>query len=155
MRDRVRPPKELEYILDQLKDSFNVFETKQKGLMFAAAIGYALHREQLDATVLSSYGEGIRMQYFSSPQDDGFIDAIAVATAGDLNVLDPEKQPDRIDLFEKCAFLGLQAMKKQCFDNRPEDPILGILTLIDEVQFSSKRDLPGLGSVAEKLGEYL
>lgn len=155
MRDRIRPPKELEYILDQLKDTYNIFETKQKGLMFATAMGFALHKKQLDTTVLSSYGEGIRLQYFSSPQDDGFIDAIAVATTGDLNVLDPEKQPERIELFEKCAFLGLQAIKKHCFDSRQEDPILGILTLIDEVHSSSKPDLPGLGYVAEKLDEYL
>ena len=155
MRDRIRPPKELEFILDQLKDSFDIFETKQKGLMFAAAVGFALHRNELNSTSVSLYGEGIRLHYFSSPQDEGFIDAIAVASFGDLNILDPERQPDRIELFEKCAFLGLQSMKKHCFDNRPEDPILGILALVDEIQCSRKHDLPGLGSVAEKLGEYL
>ncbi|PAY16675.1 DNA phosphorothioation-associated protein 4 [Rhodopirellula sp. SM50] len=155
MKDRIRPPKELESLLDKLKDDFGIFETKQKGLMFAAAIGYALHREQVESATIEAYGEGIRMQYFSSPQDDGFIDAIAVASAGELNVLAPEKQPERIDLFERCALLGLREMQKHCFDNRPEDPINGLLSLIDEVDSSSSKDLPGLDAVAEKLGDYL
>ena len=39
MRDRIRPPKDLEEILDKLKDD-KVFDTKQKGMMFAAAVGF-------------------------------------------------------------------------------------------------------------------
>jgi len=155
MRDRIRPPKELETVLDRLKDEFAIFETKQKGLMFAAAVGYVLHGDKVDSVVLDSFGEGIRMQYFQSQQDDGFIDAIAVARADELAVLDPEKQPERIDLFERCAMLGLKEMQKYCFDNRPEDPINGLLSLIDEMQNSSAQELPGLDSVAEKIGEYL
>lgn len=155
MKDRIRPPRELEHVLDKLKDDFGIFETKQKGLMFAAGVGYALHRDRLADTTIDSYGEGIRMQYFAAPQDDGFIDAIAVDNAGELNVLEPERQPERVELFERCALLGLQEMQKYCFDNRPEDPINGLLNLIDEVEKSSGDDLPGLDGVAEKLGEYL
>ena len=40
MRDRIRPPKELEDVLDQLKKD-EIFDTKQKAMMFAAALGYA------------------------------------------------------------------------------------------------------------------
>lgn len=156
MKDRIRPPKELEKtVLDVLKDEAEIFETKQKGLMFAAAIGYALHREELESTNIDNFGEGIRLQYFSSQQDEGFIDAIAVAKAGELKILDPEKQPERIELFERCALLGLQEMQKHCFDNRPDDPIIGLLNLIDEVQNSLGDDLPGLDAVAKKLGDFL
>ena len=154
MRDRIRPPKELEHVLDRLKDDDSVFDTKQKGLMFAASVGYALHREKLDSTVLDSYGEGIRMEYFRSPHDDGFVDAMAVAKVNDLNILDPERHEERIDLFERCAFLGLQEMKKHCYDNRPTDPILGILNLIDRMQKPPSDELPGLDQVAEEVGEY-
>lgn len=155
MRDRVRPPKDLEQILDRLKDDAQIFETKQKGLMFAAAVGYALHQDKIEATDLDTYGEGIRLQYFQSQQDDGFIDAIAVARVNELTTLDPEKQSDRIDLFERCAYLGLKEMQKHCFDNRPADPILGLLSLIDEMQATNGGALPGLDGVAEKLGDYL
>lgn len=155
MKDRIRPPKELEQVLDQLKEEAGIFETKQKGLMFAASIGYALHREKLETTKLDSFGEGIRLQYFSSQQDDGFIDAIAVAYADELKILDPEKQSERVELFERCALLGLQEMQKHCFDNRPEDPLNGLLALIDEVQNSPGNDLPGLDMVAEKIGDYV
>ncbi len=155
MRDRVRPPKDLESILDLLKDEAQIFETKQKGLMFAAAVGYALHHDKVDSTDLDSYGEGIRLQYFQSQQDDGFIDALAVAKANELTILDPEKQSERIDLFERCAYLGLKEMQKHCVDNRPSDPILGLLSLIDEMQATSNGALPGLDGVAEKLGDYL
>jgi len=155
MRDRIRPAKDLECVLDRFKDESAIFETKQKGLMFAAAIGYLLHSDKIDSVVMDSFGEGIRMQYFQSQQDDGFIDALAVARFGELTILDPEKQPVRIDLFERCAVLGLREMQKYCFDNRPEDPLNGLLELIDEMQSSSADSLPGLDSVSEKIGEYL
>ena len=154
MRDRIRPPKDFENVLDRLKDDAAIFETKQKALMFAAAVGYALHKEKLSTTTIDSYGEGIRLEYFRSPQDDGFIDALAVANAGDLNVLDLERQEERIDLFERCSLLGLEEMQKQCFDSRPSDPILGILALIDRMHKSPTSDLPGLDHVAEELRAY-
>jgi len=155
MKDRIRPPKGLENVLDQLKDEAGIFETKQKGLMFAAAIGFALHRDKIESTSLDSFGEGIRLQYFSSQQDEGFIDAIAVAHEGKLEILDPEKQPARIELFERCALLGLEEMQKHCFDSRLDDPLLGLLSLIDEVQMSPESILPGLDLVAEKLNDFL
>ena len=63
-------------------------------------------------------------------------------------------QEERVNLFERCALLGLQEMQKHCYDNRPADPILGILTLIDRMRKSQTADLPGLDTVAEEVGEY-
>jgi len=154
MRDRIRPPREFENVLDRLKDDEGIFETKQKAIMFAAAVGYALYKETISTTNVDSFGEGIRLEYFRSPQDDGFIDALAVAHAGDLNILDPERQEERLELFERCSLLGLREMQKQCFDDRPSDPILGILALIDRMQKSPSSDLPGLDYVAEELRAY-
>lgn len=154
MRDRVRPPKELEGILDRLKDEDKVFETKQKGLMFAAAVGFALHRDEVDTVDIEHYGEGIRLDYFR-PQDEGFIDALAVAKAEDLNVLDPEKQADRVELFERCAKLGLEDIKRYCYDERPADSVLGILALIDLMERPSEDDLPGLDAAVKQLDQFL
>ncbi len=154
MRDRIRPPKELEPLLDKLKEEFHIFETKQKGVMFAAGIGYALHKEKVSGVEVESFGEGIRMQYFES--DDGFLEAIAVDHAGELEVLASKNQPDRIELFERCMLLGLQEIKKHCFDNRPEDPITGLLNLIDNVQNAMNEEgLPGLDGVAERVDEFM
>ena len=154
MRDRIRPPKELETVLDRLKDDDKIFETKQKGMMFAAALGYALFKDKIGSSEIESYGEGIKMMYFQKPQDEGFIDALSVARSNDLKVLSPENQDERIELFEHCAFLGLKEMQKHCYDNRPADPILGILTLIDRMQNFQSTELPGLDNVAEEVGEY-
>jgi len=154
MRDRIRPPKDLEAVLDRLKDDDRIFETKQKGMMFAAALGYALFKDRIESSEVESYGEGIKIMYFQKPQDEGFIDALSVAKSTDLKVLDPENQEERFDLFERCALLGLKEMQKHCYDNRPADPILGILTLIDRMRKSQMEELPGLDNVAEELGEY-
>ncbi|MEI7687454.1 MAG: DNA phosphorothioation-associated protein 4, partial [Planctomycetota bacterium] len=122
MKDRIRPPEELEKVLDQLKDD-GVFETKQKGMMFAAAIGYALHRDEVDRTEIDQLGEGIRLEYFRKPDDEDFIDALAVTARGDLKVLADERQDERIDLFQRCAFHGLTEMKRSCYDEKPEYPL--------------------------------
>src|SRR5262249_51710624 len=98
MKDRVRPPKDLEYVLDNLKND-GVFETKQKGMMFAAAIGFGLHRDRFATTKLDQFGEGIRLEYFRSPDDDAFIDTLAVAVCNDLTIMAPDRQPERIEIF--------------------------------------------------------
>jgi dnd system-associated protein 4 len=143
MKDRVRPPSELEEVLDWLKDD-GVFETKQKGMMFAAAVGFCLHGAEVAAVEVEKHGEGIRLEYFRSADDEGFIDALAVASAGDLGIMDPARQEERVDLFEKCACLGLQEMKRACYDDRPEGPLSGILVLLDELDRSGQGELPGL-----------
>lgn len=157
MTDRVRPPHNLEPVLDRLKED-DVFETKQKGLMFAAAVGFALHREEVDQVEIDQYGEGIRMEYFrskKSPQDEDFIDVLSVCKHEDLNALDPERQEDRVALFERYAVLGLIEMQRACYDDRPDDPLLGILELVDQMQQSTSETLPGLDTAAKQLGRFI
>lgn len=144
MKDRIRPPKELEKeVLDRLKED-KVFDTKQKGMMFAAAVGFCLYRKEVDSTEVEPKGEGIRLDYFDSVDDTCFIDALAVVTKADLSVLATERQPERIDLFERYAMLGLQELKKVCYDDRPTDPLLGILALLDRLNRTGIDLLPGL-----------
>ena len=146
MRDRIRPPKDLELVLDQLKAD-GVFDTKQKGMMFAAAIGFALHPDRLALVEIDQYGEGIRLDYFRSPDDDGFIDALAVAVRSELAVMAPDRQPERVEIFEKYAALGLAEMKRACYDERPEYALSGILSIIDTLNRSTSEDLPGLANI--------
>jgi|GEM_PF-1841182 len=143
MKDRVRPPKDLEQILDDLKTD-GVFDTKQKGMMFAAAIGFGLHRDQLESTHLERFGDGIRLEYFRSPDDDAFIDTLAVAVRGDLTVMSPDRQPERVEIFEKFAAIGLAELKRACYDDRPEYPVSGALALLDTLSRTRGDALPGL-----------
>ena len=144
MKDRIRPPKDLEKeVLDRLKED-KVFDTKQKGMMFAAAVGFCLYRTEVDSTEVEPKGEGIRLDYFDSVDDTCFIDALAVVTRSDLSVLALERQPERIDLFERYAMLGLQELKKACYDDRPTDPLLGIIALLDRLNRTGIDLLPGL-----------
>jgi dnd system-associated protein 4 len=143
MSDRIRPPKDLEEVLDKLKED-KVFETKQKGIMFAAAVGYCLHRDKVETTEIDQLGEGIRLEYFQTPDDVGFIDALAVATRNDLGVVSDERRPERIELFERYALLGLKEIKRACYDEKPEYPLYGLLKLIDQLDKPESRDLPGL-----------
>ena len=154
MRDRVRPPQELEDVLDQLKAD-GVFETKQKGMMFAAALGY--HRTGADVTgvEIDQFGEGIRLDYFKTPDDDGFIDVLAVTAANNLNTVHPDKQNDRVEQFEKYALIGLREMKRVCYDERPESPLEGILTLMDAMSAPADNELPGLDATARQVNELL
>jgi len=143
VKDRIRPPKDLEEVLDKLKDD-KVFDTKQKGMMFASAVGYSLHRDKVDSTEIDQLGEGIRLEYFESQDDVGFIDALAVATRKELDVVASERQEERVELFQKYAFLGLKEMKRVCYDEKPEYPLYGILKLIDQLDKPDRGDLPGL-----------
>ena len=69
---------------------------------------------------------------------------MALTVAGDLNIMAPAREEERVELFEKCAYLGLREMHRACFEERPEDPLLGILSLIDALAQSGTNDLPGL-----------
>ncbi len=156
MRERVRPPRELERVLDELKGP--VFDTKQKGMMFAASVGYALCGDKVDEVVIEEYGEGIRMEYFrskASPQDADFIDAMTVHHSNDLTLIDSELQPERVERFERYVFLGLKEMQRACFDERPENPLHGILNLMDAMTTAQSEDLPGIDDLGEQLDQFL
>ncbi len=114
MRDRVRPPAEHEYVLDNLKDKEGLFLTKQKGIMFAAALGRRLAGDNAElTTAITRPGEGIRLEYFRSVDDDGFIKALAVAASGSLEILAEDRGEERIEIFERYAALGLEKMARR------------------------------------------
>ena len=149
MSDRVRPSQEFEAsVLDKLKDS-GIFETKQKGMMFAAAVGFWLRKRSVSGVDLGRPGEGIRLEYFQKVRDDGFIDALAVAAADDLAVLSDERQDERLELFEKYAQVGLGELKKRVIDV-PMEPLDAMLALLEDLRASrssSEDILPGLSDL--------
>jgi dnd system-associated protein 4 len=145
MRDRIRPPAELEEsVLDRLKND-GIFETKQKGMMFAGALGEYLGGPK-ENSESDRPGEGIRMEYFERARDDAFIDAMAVARRGDLHILAADSAEERIEIFERNAAIGLAEMKRVCYDGG-DRPLEGILGLIDRVLNAPPTLLPGLEGV--------
>lgn len=144
MKDRIRPPKDLEPVLDRLKED-GIIDTKQKGMMLAAAIGYAIDRgggRELDAA-----GEGIRLEYFERPVDDAYIDALAVAESKDLRILETERLEERIDCFERYAHVGLSKINEACYVNSRE-PLDALLALLDNLaKPRPSTALPGLEDV--------
>ena len=155
MRDRIRPPRDLELILDSLKDD-GFFETKQKALMFAAAVGYVIERKEDGlGQPLETSGEGIRLEYFENPRDARFIDLLAIAVKTDLQVLGESSQPWRIEQFEKFAHSGLIEIKRLCYTDT-QNPMLGLLRIIDRLAYKEETDaLPGLDAERQELKKLL
>ena len=149
MRDRIRPTQEHEAsVLDMLKDS-GVFSTKQKGLMFAAALGYRRCGKTLPADDDERrYGEGIRFEYFETAADAGFIGALAVASSGSLEILAENRQDERFALFERYAAIGLEEMHRAIVQ-APMPPLDATLALLDELARGGTASLDSLPGLAQ------
>ena len=142
MNERIRPPRNFEGLLDSLKTD-GIFDTKQKGMMFAAALGAWLCRKGEELPNLDRKGEGIRLEYFQSVGDDGFIDALAVTQAGTLSVVGPEATEERIELFERFALLGLTHIDK-ILDGGSRKPLEVVIELLARIDAKPEGALPGL-----------
>ena len=139
---RIYPPKEFANFLTKLVEESPIFETKQKTLMFAAALG--AHRGEREK--LAVRGEGIRIDIFQRVVDDTFIDALAVAVTNDLHVLAADRVDERITIFEESAAAGLKEMQK-LFD-RPTDCLEELLGITQSARLPRKDDFPGLDPAA-------
>jgi dnd system-associated protein 4 len=110
MKGRIAPPKALEDDLERLvtadpQGKHPLFETKQKALMFAAALA---RWRGTDRARVDRKGTAVRYDIFERALDDGYIDALAISVSeGDLKILSPEKEDDRIAVFEEYAQAGL------------------------------------------------
>lgn len=151
MRDRIRPGKDHNDLLNKLRDD-GIFGTRQKAMMFAAALGYRLNPDGA-VQQLDGFGEGIPMSIFQRAIDTNFIDALAVTFRSELQILSDQRGDERLEIFEFFANEGLNRIAKACYESGQE-PLEGILDLIDQYQdTASKHDtLPGLEDSARKLG---
>jgi len=123
---RVRPPKEIEEISDKLIDD-GPFETKQKLLMFAAAIGV----QKGERSSFSSSDVAIRWDIFERNNDDTFIYALAISETGGIEILSKkgDESGDFILIFEEYAYAGIQHLKKHVL-NSPNDALDEVISLI-------------------------
>ncbi|MHC2432725.1 DNA phosphorothioation-associated protein 4 [Bradyrhizobium sp. USDA 4451] len=145
MMGRIAPPKALEddlerFVMVDPQDGVALFETKQKALMFAAALGKWRGQER---SRIERKGVAIRYDVFETRLDDGYIDALAVSETGDLRVLSSERDDERIAIFEEYAQAGLREMIECCF-HRPGDPMEALLALIDEARVARTRGVEGI-----------
>lgn len=143
---RIAPPQKFESMLDRLIESKDpstaglaIFETKQKALMFAAALGYRRGRR----VPLERRGTAIRPDIFQRDLDDAFIGALALAETGDLNVLRSDRDEERATIFEEYAHAGLEEMDQACF-KQDGSPVENLIRLTREVQVGEDQELPGI-----------
>lgn len=144
MKRRIYPPKNLEDVLEKLTSvgpstPVQIFSTKQKALMYAAALGYFRN----ERTKLESRGEGIRYDIFQKALDDGFIDALAIAEKTDLEILSEERENERAEIFEEYAYTGLIEMEKVCFE-KEGDPLENLIRLADEGRSTEGTEIEGI-----------
>ena len=138
---RVAPPREFEGLLDKLCDKpplgLALFESKQKVLMFAAALG--CHRQRREK--VERRGEAIRIEVFQRSADEGFVDALAVAATGDLHVLGDDRLTERITIFEEYAHGGLIELQRLADSGHPLEDLVRV---VQEGQFAADTAIPGV-----------
>lgn len=154
MIGRISPPRELEEKLDVLTTPMTsgeppLFETKQKALMFAAALG----RRRDTRTKLDRKGVAIRHDVFERVLDDGYLNALAVGVTQDLTILSAERSDERIAIFEEYAHTGLIEIISRCLD-QPGDPLEELLAITEEVHTTPISGLSGMdANILRKLME--
>ena len=150
---RVRPPRRNlgntdNKVLDFLVMDAKVFDTKQKALMFAAALG--AHIEKREA--VKSTEEGIRWQIFETQGDNAFIYALAVAETEGLEVLNDADAGDAyVTIFEEYANAGLIYIDEQIL-SKPVDPLDALISLLLDIRSREDKVVSGLeGITSEQL----
>lgn len=109
-----------------------IFKSKQKLLMFAAALGL----RKGERRTLEKRGEPIRFSIFQGALDDTFISALAIAATGDLKVLSSERIDERIIIFEEYAHAGL--IELHTLLSRPGDDLEHLLQTVMESRVPSE-----------------
>lgn len=132
---RVAPPQEFEEDLNRLTSpapgrDFPLFSSKQKALMFAAALGVYRGRRRTEPF---RRGTAIRLEVFQQAFDDRFLDAMAVRTEDGLDVLAPDRGAERGRIFEEYAYYGLGEIVDRCLRSTG-DPIQALVALTDDVR---------------------
>ena len=139
-------------VTDVPGEEFPLFETKQKALMFAAALGYHLQRRNtLSARDAST---AIRFDIFEKNLDDGFVACLAIATLNELSVLGANREDELAVVFEEYASAGLDEIQSKVW-GKPE-PLQSLISLMGDARFPLDNEgLEGLdaGILAGILGQ--
>lgn len=111
-----------------------VFESKQKLLMFAAALaanmGTSVELEQRETS------SAIRFEIFENNADDAFVAAVAVAATDSLSVLRPDDENEgrMVTIFEERAYAGLLELKRRIKGN---DPLQVLIDIVLSAEFEN------------------
>ena len=144
MDRRIAPPSDYDELLDRLSEphpggQVALFQTRQKAVMFAAALGFNLG----ERTPLLRKGSAIRFDIFEKALDDGFVNALAVAETGELEVLAPERAEERAMIFEEYAHTGLREIQRRCYEDEG-DPLQALVGLTESAQTRESGEVGGL-----------
>lgn len=118
-------------------EDYPLFETKQKALIFAAALGY--HLQQRSSLVNRDASTAIRFDIFEKNLDDGFVACLGVATQKELGILGAQREDDLAGIFEEYASAGLTAIQNRVW-GRPE-PLQALIALMDEARHPPAGDV--------------
>lgn len=140
---RIAPPHDLEDFLTELTENipnydFPMFGTKQKALMFAAALGKFLGVR----TPIERRGTQIRMAIFSRALDEAFVNALAVVEDGELQVLHPERVEERVLVFEEYTHTGLKRMQQEW--RSPGDKLQAMIRLTEKARQPVEKEVDGV-----------
>lgn len=124
-------------------EDFPLFETKQKALMFAAALGgHVGRRTALSARDASA---AIRFDIFEKALDDGFVHCLAVAETNGLGILADSREEELAQIFEEYACTGLNEIQNRVI-GQPE-PLQALVHLMNDARFPLVEEgLEGLDS---------
>lgn len=144
MDRRISPPRDFEQLLDRLTESASpgappIFQSKQKALMFAAALGNSLGKR----APLDKKGTAIRLDVFEKALDEGYVGALAAAEAKSLQLLAVDKEDERATIFEEYANRGLAEIQRRCFDTAG-DPLQILIQITEERGRPSDASVPGV-----------
>ena len=137
---RVRAPKRIRSINGFYGDD-GIFETKQKALMFCAAVGVHIdEREPLTAP-----DSGIRWGTFSSRGDDYFLQALGLYENEGLEILAGEDEDGEtyVQIFEEYANAGLKYIEDRVV-NTSTGLFEGLIDLMTEARKSNEKPPSGL-----------
>ena len=135
-------------LLDQLinpapGEDFALFETKEKALMFAAALGVHVGRRTPLASRDAS--AAIRFDIFEKAMDDGFVHCLAICETGGLAILADSREEELAQIFEEYACTGLNEIQARVV-GQPE-PLQALVHLMNDARFPLVEEgLEGLDS---------
>lgn len=120
------------------------FQTKQKALMFAAALGYHAGRR----VPFASADEPIRWDVFERAGDDPFLAVLAVAVGGGLDILADETDDDAVAVFEEYANGGLAELEERVLNSPTDvlDELLRLLTSVRNAEGERPKGLEGISA---------
>jgi dnd system-associated protein 4 len=149
---RVRPPRRTSSAserrtLDRLVDD-GPFQSKQKAMMFAAALGAFINRRE----PLQAAEEPIRWEIFQKNGDEAFIHALAINETGSLDILaSKSEEDDYVLIFEEHANAGLAYLEDNVLD-KPVDVLDAILDILVQARRRQQGTPAGLeGITADQL----